>query len=109
MARPENVVAFYNKRGTNGKQIKLGAKVVSHRHRQTYRREALDCYVRSKTKGEVRLDDTETRISGARHADVTGLGALEPSCQGFGIGKILKKLQLHPRQGCRWMSGNISF
>jgi hypothetical protein len=80
MARPENVVAFYNKRGTNGKQIKLGAKVVSHRHRQTYRREALDCYVRSKTKGEVRLDDTETRISGARHADVTGLGGWEPSC-----------------------------
>jgi hypothetical protein len=47
---------------------------------------------RSKTKGEARLDDNETRISGARRADVTGVGAWEPSCRGFGIGKILKKL-----------------
>jgi hypothetical protein len=28
-------------------------------------------------------------------ADVTGVGALEPSCRGFGIAKILKKRQLH--------------
>ena len=48
----------------------------------------------------MRLDDNETRISGARRADVTGVGAWEPSCRGFGIAKILKKLQLHPRQGC---------
>jgi hypothetical protein len=28
-----------------------------------------------------------------------------PSCRGFGIAKILRKRQLHPRQGCiRWMS-----
>jgi hypothetical protein len=101
MARPaENVVAFYNKRGTKEKLIKIGAKVVSHRHRQTYRREALDCCVRSKTKGEVRLDDNETRISGARRADVTGVGAWEPSCRGLGIAKTLKKRQLHTCHGC---------
>src|ERR1700737_1415542 len=34
--------------------------------------------VRSKTKGEMRLDDNETRISGARRAEVTGVGAWEP-------------------------------
>jgi hypothetical protein len=47
----------------------------------------------------VRLDDNQTRIFGAR-ADVTGAGAWEPPCRGIGIAKILKKLQLHPRQGC---------
>ena len=31
-----------------------------------------------KTKGEVRLDDNEIRISGARRVNVTGLGAREP-------------------------------
>jgi hypothetical protein len=36
----------------------------------------------------------------ARRADVTGVGAWEPSCRGLGIAKILKKLQLHPCQGC---------
>jgi len=46
------------------------------------------------------LDDNETRISGARRADVTGVGAWEPSCRGFGIAKILKKRQLHRRQCC---------
>jgi hypothetical protein len=56
--------------------------------------------VRSKTKGEMRLDDNETRISGARRAEVTGVGAWEPPCRGIGIAKTLKKLQLHPRQGC---------
>jgi hypothetical protein len=30
----------------------------------------------------------------------TGVGAWVPSCRGLGIAKILKKLQLHPRQGC---------
>ena len=50
--------------------------------------------------GEVRLDDNKFRIFGARRADVTGVGAWEPSCRGFGIAKILKKRQLHPRQGC---------
>jgi hypothetical protein len=53
--------------------------------------------IRPKTKGEVRLNYNETRISGARRADVTGVGA---SCRGFGIAKIFKKQQLHPRQGC---------
>jgi hypothetical protein len=48
----------------------------------------------------VRLDDNQTRISGARRADVTGVGAWEPPCRGIGIAKILKKLQIHPRQGC---------
>ena len=48
----------------------------------------------------MRLDDDQTRISGARRADVTGVGAWEPPCRGIGIAKILKKLQLHPRQGC---------
>jgi hypothetical protein len=50
-----------------------------------------------------RLDDNETRISGARRADVTGVGAWEPSCRGFGIAKILKNRQLHTRQGCHQM------
>jgi len=43
---------------------------------------------------------TKPAFSGARRADVTGVGAWEPPCRGFGIAKILKKLQLHPRQGC---------
>jgi hypothetical protein len=47
----------------------------------------------------VRLDDNEISISGTRRADVTGVSAWEPSCRGFGIAKILEKLQLHPRQG----------
>jgi hypothetical protein len=34
-----------------------------------------------KTKGEVRLDDNEIRISGARRANVTGLGAREPRAE----------------------------
>jgi hypothetical protein len=32
--------------------------------------------IRSKTKGEMRLDDNEIRISGARRTDVTGVGAM---------------------------------
>jgi hypothetical protein len=48
----------------------------------------------------VRQDHNETRISGAQRADVTGVGAWVPSCRGFGIAKILKKRQLHPRYGC---------
>ena len=58
--------------------------------------------------GEVRLDDNEIRISGARRADVTGVGAWEPSCRGFGIAKILKKLQLHPRQGCHPVDSDLN-
>jgi hypothetical protein len=56
--------------------------------------------VRSKTKGEVRLDDDQTRISGARRADVTGVGAWEPPCRGIGIAKILKKRNFTLAQGC---------
>src|SRR6202521_3600226 len=63
-------------------------------------RSAQSFCVRSKTKGEVRLDDNETRISGARRADVTGVGAWVPSCPGFGVAKIRRMRQLHPRQGC---------
>jgi hypothetical protein len=44
-------------------------------------------------------DDNDTRISGTRRADVIGVGEWLPSCRGFGIAKILKKRQLHPRQG----------
>jgi len=57
-------------------------------------------FFRSKAKGEMRLDDNETRISGARRADVTGVGAWEPSCRGLGIAKTLKKRQLHTCHGC---------
>ena len=42
----------------------------------------------------------QIQISGVRRADVTGVGAWVPSCRGFGIAKILKKPQLHTRQGC---------
>ena len=41
--------------------------------------------------GEVRLDDNEISISGARRADVTGLGAREPACRRLGIAKIRRK------------------
>jgi hypothetical protein len=34
-----------------------------------------------------------------RRADVVDVSAWEPPCRGIGIAKILKKLQLHPRQG----------
>ncbi len=55
----------------------------------------------------MRLDDNETRISGTRRADVTGVGAWEPSCRGFGIAKILKKRQLHTRQGCHRVDAGL--
>jgi uncharacterized protein YjbI with pentapeptide repeats len=48
----------------------------------------------------VRLDDDQTRISGARRADVTGVGAWEPPCRGIGIAKILKKRNFTLAQGC---------
>jgi hypothetical protein len=54
-----------------------------------------------KNQGVLPQDDNETRITGARRADVTGAGAWVPSCRGFGIAKILKTRQLHPRQGGR--------
>jgi hypothetical protein len=53
----------------------------------------------------VRLDDNETRISGARRADVTGLGAREPPCRGFGIAKTRRKWQFSVNKAViRWMS-----
>jgi hypothetical protein len=42
-----------------------------------------------KTKGEVCLDDNETRISGARRADVTGVGAWEPHVEDLALPKSL--------------------
>jgi len=48
----------------------------------------------------VRLDDDQTRISGARRADVTGVGAWEPPCRGIGIAKILKKRNFTLAQVC---------
>ncbi|MFZ3324911.1 MAG: hypothetical protein WA231_03030 [Methylocella sp.] len=56
----------------------------------------------------VRQDHNETRISGARRADVTGVAAWVPSCRGFGIAKILKKRQLHLRQGYPLVHGKKS-
>jgi len=44
-----------------------------------------------KNQGEVRLDDNEISISGARRGDVTGLDAREPPCRGIGIAKIRRK------------------
>jgi len=53
----------------------------------------------------VRLDDDQTRIFGARRADVTGVDAWEPPCRGIGIAKILKKLQFTlVKAAIRWMS-----
>jgi hypothetical protein len=47
----------------------------------------------------VRLDDDQPAFP-ALGAPMTGVGAWEPLCRGIGIAKILKKLQIHPRQGC---------
>jgi hypothetical protein len=48
--------------------------------------------VRSKTKGEVLLDDNQTRIS--------ALGAPMSPARVHGSPHVEEKLQLHPRQGC---------
>jgi hypothetical protein len=58
------------------------------RHRQPHRREVFDR--RSKTKGEVRLNDNKTRIFGARCANVTGLGAREPCVDELALQKSVE-------------------
>jgi hypothetical protein len=53
--------------------------------------------VRSKTKGEMRLDDNETRISGARRAEVTG--------EELALPKPLKSCNFTlAKAAMRWMS-----
>jgi hypothetical protein len=63
--------------------------------------------VRSKNKGEVCLDDNETSISGARRANVIGLGARDPLCRGIGIAKIQRKRQSQRQQGRYPVDGGI--
>ncbi len=48
---------------------------------------------------KVRLDDNEISISGARRADVTGLGARAALYRGIGIAKIRRNRQSLPQQG----------
>jgi hypothetical protein len=60
--------------------------------------------VRSKTKGEVRLNDNKIRIFGARHADDTGLGAPEPRVEGLALPKSVASGNLRLNKGViRWM------
>jgi hypothetical protein len=61
--------------------------------------------IQSKTKGEVRLDDNETRMSGARRADVSGVGAWVPSRRRFALPKSLKSGNLiFAKALIRWTS-----
>jgi hypothetical protein len=46
--------------------------------------------VRSKTKGEVRLDGNEIRISGARRADVTGVVHGSPRVEDLALPKSVE-------------------
>jgi Transposase DDE domain group 1 len=80
------------------KLIKIGAKVVRHGRYVAFQmaKIAIPRILFADILRLVRLDDNETRISGARPADVTGVGAWEPSCRGFGIAKILKKAATSP-------------
>jgi hypothetical protein len=64
--------------------------------RQPYRREALDCWRSIKNQGEVRLNANKIRMSGARRADVTGVGAWKPPSRGIGIGNISGQQGRHP-------------
>jgi hypothetical protein len=65
-----------------------------------HRLEALDSfYVRSGTKEEVRLYDDKICISGAQGADVTGLGAQEFRCRGFGLSSSVESGNLGLVQG----------
>jgi hypothetical protein len=56
--------------------------------------------VRTKTKGEVRLDDNETRFSGAWRAMSLAWVHGSPRVEELALPKSLKSWQLHPRQGC---------
>jgi hypothetical protein len=42
---------------------------------------------------------TKSAFTGARRADVTGLGAWEPPCRGIGTAKIRRKRQSQRQQG----------
>ena len=60
--------------------------------------------VRSKTKGEVRLDDNKIHIFCARRAIMTGLGAREPRVEGLALPKSVGSGNLSlSRTGIRWM------
>jgi hypothetical protein len=61
--------------------------------------------VRSKTKGEVRLDDNKIHIFGAFGANITGLGAREPRVEGLALPKSVESGKLSfSKTGIRWMS-----
>jgi len=61
--------------------------------------------VRSKTKEEVRLDDNETRFSGARRANVTSLSAREHRVEDLALPKSLKSCNFTLAKAViRWMS-----
>src|SRR5947208_1919534 len=60
-------------------------------HRRPFRREALDCFASDQKPREmVRLNATKIDIFGARRADVTGLGAREPSVEGSALPKSVE-------------------
>jgi len=74
----------------------------SRRHwigRRPYRRETL-C-VRSKTKGEVRLDDNKIHIFRRSAHQCHWLECTKAPCRGIGIAKTCRKRQPRPQQGRR--------
>jgi hypothetical protein len=65
--------------------------------------------VRSKIKGEVRLDDNKIHIFGARRADVTGVGAWEPHVEDLALPKSLKSGNFTLAKALiRWMSDKLN-
>jgi hypothetical protein len=61
--------------------------------------------VRSKTEEEVRLDDNETRIFGARRADVAGAGAWVPHVEDLALPKSSRSGNfILAKAVIRWMS-----
>ena len=61
-----------------------------------------------KNKGEVRLDDNETRISGARRADVPAWVHGSPHVEDLALPKSLKSCNFTVAKAViRWMSVNI--
>jgi len=61
--------------------------------------------VRSKTKGEVRLDVKKIHIFGARRANVTGLGAREPRAEELALPKSVASGNFTLAKAViRWMS-----
>jgi hypothetical protein len=58
-----------------------------------------------KNQGRVRLDDNQTRISRARRADVTGMGAWSPHVEELALPKSLKSCNFTLAKAViRWMS-----